>query len=100
MEIVPEAEKGLQPSEKTADLEKAPSCQNGVTTIVSSGVDDAGFRRQLGKRQVMMMTFGAGIGTGLWASAHFRSCDESLLTLARLARVRHSNTLDRVALQS
>ncbi|KAI1341683.1 amino acid permease/ SLC12A domain-containing protein [Xylariaceae sp. FL0016] len=29
-------------------------------------VDDAGFHRRLSKRQVMMMTFGAGIGTGLW----------------------------------
>lgn len=53
-------------NEKTADLERAPSCQDGVTTIVAAGVDNAGYRRQLSKRQIMMMTFGAGIGTGLW----------------------------------
>lgn len=58
--------KASQSNEKIADLERQPSCQDGITTIVSSDVDDAGFRRQLGKRQIMMMTFGAGIGTGLW----------------------------------
>ncbi|CAK3862354.1 amino acid transporter [Lecanosticta acicola] len=53
-------------NEKTADLERAATCQDGVTTIVASGVNNAGYRRSLSKRQVMMMTFGAGIGTGLW----------------------------------
>lgn len=66
MEDIREAEKGSESNEKAPDLEKASSCQDGTTTIVGSGVDDAGFRRQLGKRQIMMMTFGAGIGTGLW----------------------------------
>jgi len=28
--------------------------------------DNAGFHRSLTRRKVMMMTFGAGIGTGLW----------------------------------
>ncbi|OAA57391.1 amino acid transporter [Niveomyces insectorum RCEF 264] len=31
-----------------------------------AGVETAGFHRRLTKRQIMMMTFGAGIGTGLW----------------------------------
>ena len=51
---------------KESDLEKSASWQAGVTTIVASGVDDAGYHRRLSKRQIMMMTFGAGIGTGLW----------------------------------
>jgi yeast amino acid transporter len=29
-------------------------------------VPNAGYARRLTKRQVMMITFGAGIGTGLW----------------------------------
>ncbi|KAF2636862.1 hypothetical protein P280DRAFT_459210 [Massarina eburnea CBS 473.64] len=29
-------------------------------------VNDAGYARRLNKRQILMMTFGAGIGTGLW----------------------------------
>lgn len=46
-----------------ADLEKSPTYQDGVATIVASGVDDAGFQRRLSKRQIMMMTFGAGSHT-------------------------------------
>lgn len=30
------------------------------------GIKNAGYSRRLTKRQVMMMVFGAGIGTGLW----------------------------------
>lgn len=30
------------------------------------GVDTAGYHRRLNKRQIMFMTFGTGIGTGLW----------------------------------
>lgn len=37
-----------------------------MTTIIVLGVDDADYHRRLSKRQIMMMTFGAGIGTGLW----------------------------------
>jgi len=53
---------------KGLDLERHTSGpQEGtVTTIVASNVDHVGYHRRLGKRQVMMMTFGAGIGTGLW----------------------------------
>ncbi|KAF2161387.1 hypothetical protein M409DRAFT_28121 [Zasmidium cellare ATCC 36951] len=66
MQAIQNAEKSPEVDERAPDLEKASSCQDGTTTTVGSGVDDAGFRRQLGKRQIMMMTFGAGIGTGLW----------------------------------
>lgn len=41
-------------------------CEHGTITELSTAVDHAGFHRALGKRQIMMMTFGAGIGTGLW----------------------------------
>lgn len=70
MRAIQNAEKSSEVDKKAPDLEKASSCQDGTTTIVGSGVDDAGFRRQLGKRQIMMMTFGAGIGTGLWVRLH------------------------------
>lgn len=98
MEAVHKVEKSIQPDEKTNDLEKAPTRQEGVT-FVSSGVDDAGFRRQLGKRQIMMMTFGAGIGTGLWASRPTERGD-LLLTSNRLVPALPSNMPDQVALLS
>lgn len=60
--------KGMPNDEKGADVERQPSAPQAgtVTTVVGSGVDDVGYHRRLSKRQVMMMTFGAGIGTGLW----------------------------------
>lgn len=45
------------------DLERNVSDSKRTTT---TRVSDAGYSRQLTKRQIMMMTFGAGIGTGLW----------------------------------
>lgn len=36
------------------------------TVEVVAACDNAGYHRSLKRRQVMMMTFGAGIGTGLW----------------------------------
>ncbi|GAD95203.1 amino acid transporter [Paecilomyces variotii No. 5] len=42
------------------------NAQEGVITAIAPAVDAAGFHRRLGRRQIMMMTFGAGIGTGLW----------------------------------
>lgn len=43
------------------------SSRDGETTVVTgNGVDTAGYARKLNKRQIMFMTFGAGIGTGLW----------------------------------
>lgn len=41
-------------------------CEQGTISYLSPAVDHAGYKRSLGKRQIMMMTFGAGIGTGLW----------------------------------
>lgn len=34
--------------------------------VTVNTVATAGYHRKLTKRQIMMMTFGAGIGTGLW----------------------------------
>jgi amino acid transporter len=50
------------------DIERTATAgteKNGSITILSVG-DDAGYHRSLTRRQIMMMTFGAGIGTGLW----------------------------------
>ncbi|KAI6840167.1 amino acid transporter [Hortaea werneckii] len=54
--------------DKGADIERQPSepKHGTVTEVTGSGVDNAGYHRRLSKRQIMMMTFGAGIGTGLW----------------------------------
>ncbi|KZF25802.1 hypothetical protein L228DRAFT_266251 [Xylona heveae TC161] len=56
--------------EKMADLEhdveKTPTLGLGTTQVLETDLDRAGYHRQLGRRQIMMMTFGAGIGTGLW----------------------------------
>lgn len=99
MEDIREDEKGSGVNKKAPDLKKASSRQDGTTTIVGSRVDDAGFRRQLGKRQIMMMTFGAGIGTGLWARIPLKTTSECSLTLARSGQALLSNTPVRVALQ-
>jgi amino acid transporter len=40
--------------------------QNGVCKEIPSESLTAGYHRSLTRRKVMMMTFGAGIGTGLW----------------------------------
>lgn len=37
-----------------------------VIDIPPNGINTAGYHRKLNKRQIMFMTFGAGIGTGLW----------------------------------
>jgi amino acid transporter len=49
-----------------SDIEKTPSIAEGTAVEAYAGVDNAGYHRALTRRQVMMMTFGAGIGTGLW----------------------------------
>ncbi|KAL4875736.1 amino acid permease/ SLC12A domain-containing protein [Aspergillus karnatakaensis] len=49
------------------DVERVASSSTehqGSTTVLHS--DDVGYHRSLTRRKVMMMTFGAGIGTGLW----------------------------------
>jgi amino acid transporter len=53
---------------ETNDIERTATSgseKHGSTTILSVG-DDVGYHRSLTRRQIMMMTFGAGIGTGLW----------------------------------
>ncbi|ROV87145.1 hypothetical protein VSDG_09984 [Cytospora chrysosperma] len=58
--------------EKTDDvveLGRTSSREEGDTSVITmpaQAIDSAGFQRRLTKRQIMMMTFGAGIGTGLW----------------------------------
>lgn len=52
-------EKTLQVNSTALDVEAG-------TTEPLPECDDAGYHRGLERRQVMMMTFGAGIGTGLW----------------------------------
>ncbi|KAJ6155330.1 hypothetical protein N7470_005896 [Penicillium chermesinum] len=50
------------------DIEKTATQgteRNGSSTEIP-GQNNAGFHRSLTRRKVMMMTFGAGIGTGLW----------------------------------
>lgn len=52
-----------------ADLERATTSEqphHGSTVVLFPAVDTAGYHRTLGRRQIMMITFGAGIGTGLW----------------------------------
>ncbi|CAI7602855.1 unnamed protein product [Penicillium glandicola] len=53
---------------ETNDIERTASSgtERHGSTIVLSEAEDAGYHRSLTRRQIMMMTFGAGIGTGLW----------------------------------
>ncbi|KAL2834912.1 amino acid permease/ SLC12A domain-containing protein [Aspergillus cavernicola] len=51
-----------------ADIERVATSSTelqGSTTVVHPD-QDVGYHRSLTRRKVMMMTFGAGIGTGLW----------------------------------
>lgn len=51
---------------QTSDIEKeATDVSNGTTVVLGTAIDNAGYHRRLGRRQIMMMTFGAGVGTGL-----------------------------------
>lgn len=51
---------------KTSDIEKeATDVRNGMTVVLGTAIDNAGYHRRLERRQIMMMTFGAGVGTGL-----------------------------------
>jgi amino acid transporter len=58
-----------KPAVQEEDIEHTATLDehgHGSTVILDPGVDTAGYHRSLGRRQIMMMTFGAGIGTGLW----------------------------------
>lgn len=56
------------------DLELGHTVSEGIgegvvvtpINVTVNTVATAGYHRKLTKRQIMMMTFGAGIGTGLW----------------------------------
>lgn len=50
------------------DVETSSREDDTTVTKVPTGnvVDTAGYDRKLNKRQIMFITFGAGIGTGLW----------------------------------
>jgi amino acid transporter len=52
----------------TSDLERTATSgtEHHGSTVIISPADTAGYHRSLTRRQIMMMTFGAGIGTGLW----------------------------------
>ncbi|KAJ5753399.1 uncharacterized protein N7511_007552 [Penicillium nucicola] len=53
---------------ETSDLERTATSgtERHGSTVIISPADTAGYHRSLTRRQIMMMTFGAGIGTGLW----------------------------------
>lgn len=64
---------GPEKTGHVTDIELAASSsrEEGDTATLDGtrhlhGVDQAGYHRRLNKRQIMFMTFGAGIGTGLW----------------------------------
>lgn len=48
-----------------ADLEQSDGFAKGTSELLGAN-EDVGYHRSLGRRQIMMMTFGAGIGTGLY----------------------------------
>lgn len=65
---------------EATDIERTATSgteKHGSTLVLSVG-DDAGYHRSLTRRQIMMMTFGAGIGTGLWVGTgqalHYGKC--------------------------
>lgn len=55
---------GSQDDKKTAVTTAEGDIEVGSTNLLTK--NDMGFKRTLHRRQIMMMTFGAGIGTGLW----------------------------------
>lgn len=64
---------GQEKMGNVTDIEMADSSsREGDTAVIdvsegnTNGVNTAGYHRRLNKRQIMFMTFGAGIGTGLW----------------------------------
>lgn len=58
------AKKPFQSIPKNSDIEQDADISNGTKVVLETTVDDAGYHRRLTRRQIMMTTFGAGIGTG------------------------------------
>jgi amino acid transporter len=66
--IAPEKAETKGSGDVEVDIERtatAGTTHNGSSSDFSA-VGSAGYHRSLTRRKVMMMTFGAGIGTGLW----------------------------------
>ncbi|KAK4939849.1 hypothetical protein LTR10_019916 [Elasticomyces elasticus] len=57
------AENGKHPDIKDVEATKVDSFEVGVSRVPKV---DQGYHRSLSSRQIMMMAFGGGIGTGLW----------------------------------
>ncbi len=54
-------------TEKHAGADTKSGSDDVESVVVAApSVDTAGYHRALGRRQIMMMTFGCGVGTGLW----------------------------------
>ena len=52
---------------KNTDVEQnATDIAHGATVVLGTSVDNGGYHRKLTRRQIMMTTFGAGVGTGLY----------------------------------
>lgn len=66
----PQEKSNIKESAETEiDIERTATSgteQHGSSKEISSAAPTAGYHRSLTRRKVMMMTFGAGIGTGLW----------------------------------
>ena len=55
---------GAQDDKKPAVTTTEGDFEVGSANLLTK--NDMGFKRTLHRRQIMMMTFGAGVGTGLW----------------------------------
>lgn len=52
---------------KNVDVEQnATNIAHSATVVLGTNVDNGGYHRKLTRRQIMMTTFGAGVGTGLY----------------------------------
>lgn len=59
-------EKPTQTIPKNSDIEQDADIGKGTTVVLGTAVDNAGYHRRLTRRHIMMTTFGAGIGIGLY----------------------------------
>lgn len=66
---------------ENVDVEQnATDIAHGATVVLGTSVDNGGYHRRLTRRQIMMTTFGAGLGTGLYVLA-----TEDMLPVANYA---------------